>query len=165
MENWIVLFTGCPSEEAFKESVQHHKVFYSSALRKALIFPQGCLVAVSTPEVTSGEFTSKELQLRFEDGFLSSRQNYEINCTHVEDNEECKWMNTVLMNPLIICQKSVKRDPTIFAKVVVVKANIDLEFTYAVYDCFVNMRLNEVLCGCAYIHFRSINWPPSKLKW
>lgn len=29
VENWIVLFSGCPSEEPFKESVQHHKVFYS----------------------------------------------------------------------------------------------------------------------------------------
>lgn len=63
VENWIVLFTGCPSEEPFKESLQHHKVFYSSALRKASIFPKGCLVAVNTPEVTSGRLTSKGLQL------------------------------------------------------------------------------------------------------
>lgn len=59
VENWIVLFTGCPTEEPFKESLQDHEVFHSSAQRNASIFPQGCLVTVNTPELTSGERTSK----------------------------------------------------------------------------------------------------------
>lgn len=74
VENWIELFSGCSSEEPFKGFLQHHKVFYSAALRKASICPQGCLVTANTPELTSGELNFKKgLQLAEESSYPLDR--------------------------------------------------------------------------------------------
>ena len=104
VENGIVLFSGCPSEEAFKESVQHHMVFYSSALREALIFPQGCLVAVSSPEVTSGEFTSKEPQqpLKTVSILLTELQNKPHSSGKVREDEERCWLSSCLLKSWLV---------------------------------------------------------------
>lgn len=65
VENWIELYNWVLIRGTFQRVPARSCT--GSALREASIFPQGCLVTVNTPQLTSGELTSKGAATGFEE--------------------------------------------------------------------------------------------------
>lgn len=104
VENWIELFTGCPSEEPFKGSLQHQGLLQLSS-QKGINIPSGLSGYCQYPR---GDFKRAHLKRGYNwlwrevPILLTERQNKLRSSGAVEEDEECYWMNIAAC--CIICQ-------------------------------------------------------------